>query len=249
MVPPRVTIVVPSYNQGAWLEQALRSIFEQSLPVEVFVEDGGSTDESVAIIERWAPRLGGWRSSVDGGQGNAINTGMALGSAPYVCWLDSDDMLLPGGLAALAGALDRQPEAPAAYGRTWDHNERHGSRRESAVERFSEKRLALRCIISQPGTLIRRSVWEALGGLDASLQVALDYDLWWRIYRRYGAPAFVDELVAINRVHRDGKSSRNRARHYDEAVAAVRKYTGALPLRWRLARPFVVWLRSGFTEF
>jgi glycosyltransferase involved in cell wall biosynthesis len=248
MSTARITVVVPSFNQGAYLDQALRSIFEQNIAVEVFVEDGGSTDNSLSVLDRWAPRLAGWRSSPDGGQAEAINVGMAFGTAPYVCWLNSDDMLLPGGLEVLAAALDNEQGAPAAYGRTWDHNEHYGSRRETRVERFSQKRLAMRCIISQPGTLIRRSVWDTLGGLDRSLHMAPDYDLWWRIYRQFGEPAFVDRLVAVRRIHDDTKSVRNRARHYDEAMATVRKHHGRLPLQWWLARPLQVWVRSGFTE-
>src|SRR5215204_968368 len=98
---PTVTVAVPSFNQGRYLDQALESIFAQEIPVEVFVCDGGSTDESVDVIRRWEGRLAGWRSQPDAGQSAAINEGVAKGSAPFVCWLNSDDWLLPGGLARL----------------------------------------------------------------------------------------------------------------------------------------------------
>jgi len=88
---PLVTIAVPSCNQGRFLDDALTSIFEQQLPVEVFVMDGGSTDNSIEIIRKWEGQLAGWRSHKDGGQAAAINEGIALGRAPYVCWLNSDD--------------------------------------------------------------------------------------------------------------------------------------------------------------
>ena len=67
--------------------------------------------------------------------------------------------------------------------------------------------MAQLCIVSQPATLIRRSAWEALGGVDDSLDLALDYDLWWRIYRRFGPPLFVDEFVAVNRDHAGTKTA------------------------------------------
>ena len=104
-----VTVAVPSYNQGRFLDRALTSIFDQALPLEVFVADAGSTDESLSVIEKWAPRLAGWRSHADRGQAAAVNECIARGSAPYVCWLNSDDWLLPGGLAALIARLESAP--------------------------------------------------------------------------------------------------------------------------------------------
>ena len=74
---PTVTVAVPSFNQGRYLDQALRSIFAQGVPVEVFVADGGSTDESVAVIRRWESRLSGWRSNPDAGQSAAVNESIA----------------------------------------------------------------------------------------------------------------------------------------------------------------------------
>ena len=83
---PAVTIAVPSFNQGRYLGAALESALDQGVAVEVFVADGGSGDDSVAVIERFAPRLAGWRSHADRGQAAAINECIARGSAPYVCW-------------------------------------------------------------------------------------------------------------------------------------------------------------------
>src|ERR1700687_4026988 len=106
--PPIVTIAVPSYNQGRFLDEALTSIFDQHLPVEVFVADAGSTDGSVEIIKRFESRLAGWRSHADRGQAAAINEGIANGHAPYVSWLNSDDTLLSGGLQRLVHRLGQQ---------------------------------------------------------------------------------------------------------------------------------------------
>ncbi len=102
----RVTVAVPSFNQGRYLNQALASIFQQDVPLEVFVADGGSTDGSVDVIQRWEHRLAGWRSHADRGQAAAINECIAKGRAPFVCWINSDDWLLPGALSALSQALE-----------------------------------------------------------------------------------------------------------------------------------------------
>ena len=241
---PLVTIAVPSYNQGRFLNDALESIFSQDVATEVFVLDGGSSDNSLKVIKKWEQRLTGWRSRTDEGQAAAINEGLAQGRAPYVCWLNSDDWLLPGGLAKLVEELDRQPHAPAAYGRSWNVVHRSGSRRPAWVEPFSERRLAVRCIISQPATLIRRSAWEAVGGVDANLHMAMDYDLWWRLFKTIGPLAFIDYFVAVNREHEATKTKTLRRRHYQEAIKIVRKHHGKVPLKWWLAQPYAVWLKS-----
>ena len=89
MPKPLVTIAVPSFNQGKFLDDALASIFRQDVLAEVFVLDGGSSDNSIEVIRKWEHRLGGWRSHVDDGQAAAINEGIAQGHARYVCWLNS----------------------------------------------------------------------------------------------------------------------------------------------------------------
>lgn len=231
-------------NQGRFLDAALQSIFSQELPIEVFVQDGGSSDNSLDVIKRWAPRLAGWTSGRDGGQSEAINCGIAKGTAPFVCWLNSDDLLLPGGLQKLHSALQKLPEAPFAYGRTWDQRDHEGDRRRSLVFDFGEWRMAQICIVSQPGTLMRRSCWEALGGVDTNLNMAMDYDLWWRAYRQFGTPAFVDDFVAVNRVHDSTKTNTRRKLHYEEAMGVLKRHYGRVPLKWYLAWPYAVWWRS-----
>lgn len=241
---PLVTIAVPSLNQGRFLEEALESIAQQDVPVEVFVADAGSTDGSVEIIERWSDRLAGWRSHPDGGQASAINESIAQGSAPYVGWLNSDDLMLPGMLRRLVQALESNPRWPAAYGRVSNFDDRTGRRWPVWVEPFSSRRMALRCIVSQPGSLIRRSAWEAVGGVDESLHMAMDYDLWWRLAERFGPPGMIDDEVALNRVHDATKTRRFRRRHYAEAMAVVRRHYGRVPLKWWLAQPYAVWYKS-----
>lgn len=244
MTESLVTIAVPSFNQGRFLNDALASIFQQEVPVEVFVLDGGSTDNSLDVIRKWKHRLAGWRSHGDDGQAAAINEGIAQGQAPYVCWLNSDDWFLPSGLTKLLAELKKNPEAPAVYGRSWNMVQKSGKRYPVWVETFNERRLALRCIISQPATLIRRKAWEAVGGVDGTLHMAMDYDLWWRLFKQAGPLQFLDDFVAVNRVHEDTKTKTQRRRHYQEAMQVVRKYHGRVPLKWWLAQPYAVWFES-----
>lgn len=243
-VRAQVTVAVPSFNQGRYLNQALASIFQQDIPVEVFVADAGSSDGSVEVIRRWAHRLAGWRSHADRGQAAAVNECIARGQAPYVCWINSDDWLLPGALRALVETIERSVTAPAVYGQCWNFLERNGKRKPVWVEPFNEKRLSIRCIVSQPATLIRRIAWEGVGGLDETLQMAMDYDLWWRLSRAFGPFQFFDSFVAVNRVHADTKTATLRRLHYREAMSIVRKHHGRLPMKWWLAQPYAVWLKT-----
>lgn len=239
-----VTVAVPSRDQGAHLPATLDSILNQAVRTEICVADGGSTDNSADVLQQYAPKLHWMRSARDGGQSAAINEAMRHGSAPYVCWLNSDDLFLPGALEALVDVLEKNPQAPAAYGRTKLVDTDGNAAGHYPTHAFSEKALARRCFISQPSTLIRREVWESLDGLDENLHMAMDYDLWWRIYREFGELAFVDQSVAQDRRHPASKTSTRRYQHYTEAFAVLRRHYGRIPMIWYAKWPWSVWYKS-----
>ena len=226
------------------MDAALASIFDQNVAVEVFVMDAGSTDQSIDVIRKWSHRLAGWVIAPDGGQAAVINAGMVQGTAPYVCWLNSDDWLLPNGLQQLLNVLEAKPNTPMVYGKTMDFfNDKKKMRRALALP-FNDWLMARVCVLSQPGTLMRRSCWERVGGLNDQLHMAMDYDLWWRIYKTCGTPLMVRDVVAVNRVHDATKTNTQRRRHYAEAMAVVRQHHGSVPWKWWLAQPYAIWWRE-----
>lgn len=242
---PRVTVAIPSFNQGIYLEQAICSVLSQNVSTEIILNDGGSTDSSIDVIRKYAKDLKGWSSGPDGGQAAAINAGIAQGTSEYVAWVNSDDWLEPNGLETLIAALDRNKDAPFAYGKAWNFNQKRGTQAPIWVEPFSRNRLAIRCIVCQPATLIRRSCWEACGGLNPSMNMAMDYDLWWRLYKTFGEPEYVDKFIAVNRDHELTKTRTKRRLHYREAMQVVKRHnSGNVPLKWWLAQPYAVWYKS-----
>ncbi|MGB0238578.1 MAG: glycosyltransferase family 2 protein [Cycloclasticus sp.] len=241
---PEITVVIPSYNQSNYLGSAINSVLLQDLAVELIVMDGGSIDGSMSVLEKYKNELTYWQSEKDSGQAAAINNGMKYGSAPYVCWLNSDDLFLPGGLRALLNAIKEDDKAPFVYGNVFTDSEFSGSREPTAVEKFDENRLANKCIISQPGTLIRRSAWEALDGLDAQYHMSMDYDLWWRLYKNFSSPRYISDFVAVNRDHQSTKTRNNRREHYRDSMQVVKKHYGSIPIRWWLAQPYSVWYKA-----
>jgi GT2 family glycosyltransferase len=87
-------------------------------------------------------------------------------------------------------------------------------------------------------------VWQALNGVDENLHLALDYDLWWRIFKHFGPLHYCNDFIAVNREHAATKTKTQRFRHYQEAMQVVKKHAGYLPLKWWLIQPYAVWWKT-----
>jgi glycosyltransferase involved in cell wall biosynthesis len=203
---PLVSVVTPSYNQGEFLEDTIRSVLAQDYPaVEYLIVDGGSSDTSVDIIESYSSQLAWWVSEPDEGQASAINKGMARAKGEIVAWLNSDDLYFPG---AIQGAVDEildNPQVGLVYGNAVTIDEKGHPIRELIFPDWSLEDLIQFRIICQPAVFMRRSLYEKVSGLDPNFHFMLDHHLWIRIANQ--APVkHVSALWAAARHHKAAKN-------------------------------------------
>lgn len=204
---PRITVVTPSFNQGPFLEEAIRSVLLQDHPnVEYLIIDGGSSDQSVEIIRRYAPWIADWVSEPDDGQADAINKGFDRASGEYLCWLNSDDVLYQGFLSRRVAEFEALPKTDLIYGDIdvgWEDDERRPLLGEASS--FLDMLRTLRVNVPQQGAAWRRSAVRRFGGLDPRWRVVLDREFFLRLIHR-GSGEYIPGRCGFFRQHPTAKS-------------------------------------------
>jgi len=245
--PPRhtVSVVTPSYNQGAFIRETIESVLGQEgdFLLDYIVVDGASTDESVERIRRyeslldsgkWPVRCRGiryrWVSEKDRGQADAIAKGFRMAEGGILAWLNSDDTYLPGAIARALDMFDREPDAQAVFGMAHFTDEKGGILGKYPTDPFDHQALASFNYVCQPSTFFRRSAFEAAGGLDTSLRYVMDYDLWIRMAARHRF-AYLQDFLSTYRLHDVSKTmaAGDASANHEEALRIVMKHYGWAP--------------------
>jgi glycosyltransferase involved in cell wall biosynthesis len=227
-----VSVVTPSYNQGGFIERTIQSVLSQDIAgMDYVVTDGGSSDETVSILQRYQHRLR-WVSEQDSGQADAVNKGLGMTDGAVIGWLNSDDIYYPGAVRAVVDYFVEHPQIDLVFGNA-NHIDEHDRILEPyPTEPWDVKRLQEVCFLCQPAVFFRRRLVERHGGLDASLRYCMDYEYWLRLANQGAAVAHLPQVLAGSRLHAATKTLGSRVQCHREINDMMRRHCGRVPERW-----------------
>jgi glycosyltransferase involved in cell wall biosynthesis len=226
-----VSIVTPSYQQGRFIERTLESVARQGSDVEHIVMDGGSTDDTLEILERWRGRIS-FSSGPDGGQSAAINAGISRARGEVLAYLNSDDVYYEGAVAAAVKAFERDPSADVVYGEAVHIDADDRVIGAYPTEEWSMERLKLVCFLCQPAVFFRRRTVERFGLFDARLNYCMDYEYWLRLGMRGARFIRIPARLPASRVHIATKTRTRPREVHTEINNMLRERIGQVPDNW-----------------
>jgi len=211
---PRITIITPSFNQGAFLEDTILSILHQNYPnLEYFIVDGGSTDNTLDIIKKYEDKIDWWVSEPDRGQSHAINKGLTRSTGDLINWINSDDLLFPGALKRVARCYQRhQGKMDLIVGDNARIRE-HGEilKISSPPSRLAMSPSNLIMPIGQQSSFFTRRALDGVGFLNEELHAIMDMDFYFRILAQGGKIVRCKGMVGAIRNHPNAKGVENTA--------------------------------------
>lgn len=209
---PKISIVIPSYNQGQFIEQTITSILDQQYPeIELIIIDGGSNDNTIDIIKKYERYINYWISEPDRGQSHAINKGLAYCTGEIFNWINSDDFSEKGALAHIGEEYSKQPfVAICGKVNVWDTTTFSHVRDTSYIGNTTEDSIA-NYNMNQEGTYWAMSAFRELQGVNESLHYVMDLDLWLRAHIKFPISSFrkSQNILSNFRRHNEAKSTIN----------------------------------------
>ena len=229
---PKISIIVPSYNQGNYLEETLVSIISQNYTnMELIVIDGESTDNSVEIIKRYENRIAYWVSEKDNGQADAINKGLSKATGDWVSWLNSDDCYMPHALEYIFNEVDYD-QYDFLYGNGFIGTEmifaqenRYSAKSKRELKDILKFFYHESHIIPSQSVFIRKRVINAIGLLNEDLHYCMDLDWFCRIYLYTQKRFFYEKAICFYRINDTTKTSTGSNRMKHEAITIAEKYS------------------------
>ncbi len=246
---PRLTIVTPSYNQGAFISRTIESVLSQAgaFEIEYFVMDGGSTDDSTRIIAEFAARVAAgtwpvqcagismeWVSRPDRGQTDALNQGLRRATGDIIGWINSDDTYVPGAFARVAAAFARESDADIIYGdgEVIDEHDRVQWVWLSRPYRFGVLTTyhflwnEFTNYVMQQSTFWRRSVMSRIGYPDEAFHYGMDIEYWIRAGAAGLRLRHIPELIGRFRLIEGTKSLSSLTAFWPDYLEIFRRYRG-----------------------
>jgi glycosyltransferase involved in cell wall biosynthesis len=243
---PLVSIVTPTLNSARYLAETIESVLAQDYPaIEYIVVDGGSSDETPAILDRYGDRLR-VISGRDKGPSDAIAKGLAQCRGEIVTWLNADDTFLPGAVRTAAAWLAAHPETDVVYGEGWWIDE-HGK----VISRYPtlpwDPRILERdCFICQPAAFLRAAGYRRCP-LDPEVARSFDYDLWIRMARAGFRFDAIPDYLANSRMHSGAKTLSEREEVFQASMSLLERHYGYIPLSWVFG--YTAWRRDRRDQF
>lgn len=223
---PLISVVIPSLNQGQYIEETIISILGQQYPnLEIIVMDGGSTDNTVEILKKYSGHISYWESKKDNGQADAINRGMRLSSGEILCWLNSDDMYLSGTLLDIGKRFyGRADRSHLIYGASVSMEQSDGKLNSVALTAapFKKFTLTYHDFIVQPSAFWTRKLWQCVGELNTSYEYVFDWD-WFIRASEIIEFEYVPKFYSVYRLHPLHKSRIGGAKRRKEVLDVVKK--------------------------
>ena len=244
---PKITVLTPNYNYGHYLEETIRSVLLQGYPnLEYIILDGGSTDNSVEVIEKYAPWLTYWHSRADRGQTDAINQGLAKATGEIFNWINSDDILMPGALFAIAQGM-QDSDAFVGVVNNFDESGRtvkvfpQNITSTGLLTRFNttEKPGSQDTVYHQPGFWFKTKYLKQIGALNEELRLQFDFDRVVRYLHHYPKVNYSDRILVDFRCHQEQKTAPGKIEQEGQKIA---NSIIADPVYQDLFRPAQLWL-------
>jgi glycosyltransferase involved in cell wall biosynthesis len=226
-----ISVVVPSYNQGRFIDDTIRSLLDQNYPdLEILVMDGGSTDDTVERLKAYGDRIR-WISEKDEGQSDAIVKGFSRTSKPWITWLNSDDFQCDRALWRVNDAVQAQPDAEVVIGGGhYTHEDGTYLRDYPTVDVGPNvdmrREMFEKGYVAQPSIFYTRALYDRVGGLNRALNFCMDYELWARFAVAGARFARVEADISANRWYETTKTAAQIFDLYAEVVATQKRLFG-----------------------
>jgi glycosyltransferase involved in cell wall biosynthesis len=224
---PKITVITPSYNQGQYIEATILSVLNQNYPnLEYIIMDGGSSDQTIEVIKKYADKINFWVSEKDKGQADAINKGFERATGDILCWLNSDDYYFPDTLHYVAANLNITNKE-VLFGEVDHIFEPHGNIKPSnAKNKYENYQLELYDYIIQPGSFWTKKVWDETGNVNEKLHFVFDWDWFLRAKKAGTHFKYTSRVMAMYRVHDAHKTSSGGEKRQKEIEFMLREYSG-----------------------